>query len=191
MSGGAVVVVATGSDEQPGRLRSVRSGWASLWEKGGRDEKVSAPSEMVYQGGVARVLVQSPSEMADGGGFVPVAVIQAPSAQPPSELANGGGSLCKITGVGGICGCCACTGGAVLGAGGIAALKRSESCWRARICSLPKVMNGDAGAGLSKAEVSSLAASAALSLDDVAGIFISWGKKVTVRAMRCARVLVM
>ena len=95
-----------------------------------------------------------------------------------------------ITGVGGRCGCYACTGGAVAGADGIIALKRSASCRRARICSLPKVMKGDAGAGWSKAKVSSLAASAALSRDDVAGIFILWGKKGTVRAIRSARVLV-
>ena len=52
-------------------------------------------------------------------------------------------------------------------------------------------MNGDAGAGFIKAEVSSLAASAALSRDDVFGICMSCGKKATVRAMRCARVFVM
>ena len=78
-----------------------------------------------------------------------------------------------------------------MGAGGIVALNRSESCQRARICSLTKVMNGDAGAGLSNAEVSSLAAFAALSLDDIAGVCMSCGKKATARAMLCARVLVM
>ena len=84
--------------------------------------------------------------------------------------------------------------GTALGAGtssvGTATVKRSDNWRRARICSLPIVLNGDAGAGLCSASVSILAASVALSADDVVGMAKSCGKNSTVRATRSIRVFV-
>ena len=76
------------------------------------------------------------------------------------------------------------------GTRGMDAEKRSESVRRALVYSVPKIRNGEAGAGCRSALASILAASAALSLDNVAGMAMSCGKKATVRAMRSARFLV-
>ena len=53
---------------------------------------------------------------------------------------------------------------------GMETVKRSDKWWRVRICSLPIVLNSDAGAGLCSASASILAASAALLTDDVVGM---------------------
>ena len=78
------------------------------------------------------------------------------------------------------------------GVGGraVATEKISASCCIARICSLPRVSKGEAGAGLRRASASILAASAALSDDELCGMDISCGKNSTVRAIRSALVLV-
>ena len=81
--------------------------------------------------------------------------------------------------------------GLVSSTGSAAVEKMSASCRTARIWSSPRVLKGDAGAGLRSASASILAASAALSADDVWGMSSSWGKNSTVRATRSARVCVM
>ena len=69
-------------------------------------------------------------------------------------------------------------------AAGMVALKRSASWWIVRICAFPNERKGDAGAGLSSASASILAASAALSAEEVVGMMVLCGKKSTVRKMR-------
>ena len=59
----------------------------------------------------------------------------------------------------------------------------------AAICSVPRVGNGDAGAGLLRAAMSSCAAAVAASAEEVAGILAAWGKNSTEREMRSAFVL--
>ena len=59
----------------------------------------------------------------------------------------------------------------------------------AAICSVPRVGNGEAGAGLLRAAMSSCAAAVAASAEEVAGILASWGKNSTEREMRSAFVL--
>ena len=73
---------------------------------------------------------------------------------------------------------------------GMVVLNRSDSWRMARICLLPNERKGDAGAGCRSASASILAASAALSVDEVVGILMACGKNSTVRAMRSARVFV-
>ena len=59
----------------------------------------------------------------------------------------------------------------------------------AAICSVPREGNGEAGAGLLRAAMSSCAAAVAASADEVAGILAAWGKNSTEREMRLAFVL--
>ena len=73
-------------------------------------------------------------------------------------------------------------GGAALSAGAIGGvgrcmdettvLNRSASWWMARICTFPNNRNGDAGTGFSIISASILAASAALSAEEVAGMMV-------------------
>ena len=59
---------------------------------------------------------------------------------------------------------------------GMATTKRSDNWWRARICSLPIVLNDDTGAGLFSTFASILAAAAALLTDNVVGMKMWRGK---------------
>ena len=72
----------------------------------------------------------------------------------------------------------------------IVQVKSSESCCSACIWASPNVLNGDTGAGLRSALANMLAALAALSVDEVAGMSMSCGKKSTVRAIHSALVFV-
>ena len=71
----------------------------------------------------------------------------------------------------------------------VATLKIAARCFIAAICSVPIVGNGDAGAGLSRAAVSSRAASVAASAEEVAGMGTLWGKNSTERDILSARVV--
>ena len=84
-----------------------------------------------------------------------------------------------------------CSSGVVAMGAGMVHWKSSASLLTARICSVPSVMNGEAGIGLRRASASMRAAVIALSVDDVAGIIMSCGKNSTVRAIRSALVFVM
>ena len=74
---------------------------------------------------------------------------------------------------------------------GAAVLKISVSLRSARIFSLPKDRKGEAGAGFMSVSVSILAASVALSPDELCGISMSCGTNSTVRAIISTLVLVM
>ena len=93
-----------------------------------------------------------------------------------------------------IVGGAALSAGAIGGNGGwvarMAALKRSASWRMARICAFPTERKGDAGAGLSSSSTSILVASAALSVEEVAGMMVLCRKKSSVRTMRSALVFV-
>ena len=69
--------------------------------------------------------------------------------------------------------------------------KMSESWRSARICSLPNVWKGAAGAGLRRASARIRAASEALSAEELLGMSMSCGKNSTVREIRSALVCVM
>ena len=75
-------------------------------------------------------------------------------------------------------------------ADGMVALKRSASWRMARICAFTNERKGDAGAGLSSASASILAASAALSAEEVASMVVLCGKNSTVSTMRSDLVFV-
>ena len=68
--------------------------------------------------------------------------------------------------------------------------KRSESCWRVGIWSLPNEISGDVSAGLKSSSVNILAELVTLSVDDVAVMSMSRGKNSTVCAIRSALVIV-
>ena len=73
---------------------------------------------------------------------------------------------------------------------GAANVKMFESWRSAHICLSPNVLNGEAGTRLLSASASSLAASAALSEEELCGISMSCGNNFTARAMRSALVFV-
>ncbi len=83
-------------------------------------------------------------------------------------------------------------GGAAFGEG-VGGMISWENIWdrafkAARLVG-PRMANGDAGAGLSRASVRAWAASVAASAEEVLGMGHSCGKKDTVLAMRSALVL--
>ena len=93
-------------------------------------------------------------------------------------------TLGDATCVGGNCVGIACTGGNM----GVlwvvmVTLNRLARLRSAFICSPPNTANGDTCAGRRSASVRILASSAALSLDEVVGMFMLSGKKSTVRVM--------
>ena len=80
--------------------------------------------------------------------------------------------------------------GAVTSLAGIETANRSGNWWSARICSLPIVLNGDAGTGFIIASTSILDASAELLPDNMVGMEMSCGKNSTVHTICSLRVFV-
>ena len=106
----------------------------------------------------------------------------------------GSGCCLDLPGVSTLGTCCAGpTGSGAAGfagaAVGVAFLKMTVRSLSAVVCLSPRCENRAAGAGFWRVSVKSAAADAALSVEEVAGIFMWRGKKSTVLPMRLALVI--